>query len=74
MIIKTQKMSEKARSAEEIQIYFLLNKVRYTKEDVDLDEVMGEIIHIMKNRKKIKNKSIFEAKEILNQNKGESNN
>lgn len=74
MIIKTKKMSEKARSAEEIQIYFLLNKVRYTKEDVDLDEVMGEIIHIMKNRKKIKNKSIFEAKEILNQNKGESNN
>ena len=67
-------MREKARSAEEIQIYFLLNKVRYTKEDVDLDEVMGEIIHIMKNRKKIKNKSIFEAKEILNQNKGESNN
>jgi len=64
-------MSEKTRSAEEIQIYFLLNKVRYTKEDVDLDQVMGEIIHIMKNRKKIKNKSIFEAKEILNQNKDE---
>ena len=49
-------MSEKTRSAEEIQIYFLLNKVRYTKEDVDLDQVMGEIIHIMKNRKKIKKK------------------
>ena len=58
-------MSEKERSTEEIQIYFLLNKVRYTKEDVDLDEVMGEIIHIMENRKKIKDKSIYEAKKIL---------
>ena len=58
-------MSEKTRSAEEIEIYFLLNKVRYKKEDVDLDEVMGEIIHIMENRKKIKDKSIYEAKKIL---------
>lgn len=60
-------MSEikKERGTEEILIYALLNEVRYTKEDIDLDEVMGEIIHIMENRKKIKNKSIFEAQEIL---------
>ena len=60
-------MSEikKERGTEEILIYALLNKVRYTKEDIDLDEVMSEIIHVMENRKKIKKKSIFEAQEIL---------
>jgi hypothetical protein len=60
-------MSEikKERGTEEILIYALLNEVRYTKEDIDLDEVMSEIIHVMENRKKIKKKSIFEAQEIL---------
>ena len=60
-------MSEikKERGTEEILIYAILNKVRYTKEDIDLDEVMSEIIHVMENRKKIKKKSIFEAQEIL---------
>ncbi len=60
-------MSEikKERGTEEILIYALLNEVRYTKQDIDLDVIMGEIIHIMENRKKIKKKSIFEAQEIL---------
>ena len=60
-------MSEinKGRGTEEILIYALLTEVRYTKEDVDLDVIMGDIIHIMENRKKIKKKSIFDAREIL---------
>lgn len=60
-------MSEikKGRGTEEILIYALLTEVRYTKQDVDLDVIMGEIIHIMENRKKIKKKSIFDAREIL---------
>ena len=60
-------MSEikKERGTEEILIYALLNEVRYTKQDIDLDVIMGEIIHIMENRKKIKKKSIFEAQEML---------
>lgn len=60
-------MSEikKKRGTEEILIYALLTEVRYTKQDVDLDVIMGEIIHIMENRKKIKKKSIFEAQEVL---------
>ena len=60
-------MSEikKERGTEEILIYALLNEVRYTKQDVDLDVIMGEIIHIMENRNKIKKKSILEAQEIL---------
>ena len=53
-------MSEikKERGTEEILIYALLNEVRYTKQDVDLDVIMGEIIHIMENKKKIKKKII----------------
>lgn len=60
-------MSEikKARGTEEILIYRLLNEIRYTKEDIDLDKIMGEIIHIMENKNKITKKSIFDAKEIL---------
>tara|TARA_B110000459_G_C16471057_1_gene429733 strand:- start:495 stop:701 length:207 start_codon:yes stop_codon:yes gene_type:complete len=60
-------MSEikKERGTEEILIYALLTEVRYTKEDVDLDVIMGDIIHIMENRKKITKKSIFDAREIL---------
>ena len=64
---KKRKMNEikKGRGTEEILIYALLTEVRYTKQDVDLDVIMGEIIHIMENRKKIKKKSIFDAREIL---------
>jgi hypothetical protein len=60
-------MSEikKGRGTEEILIYALLTEVRYTKQDIDLDVIMGEIIHIMENRNKIKKKSIFDAREIL---------
>ena len=60
-------MSEikKERGTEEILIYALLTEVKYTKQDIDLDVIMGKIIHIMENRKKIKKKSIFEAQEIL---------
>ena len=48
------KMSEvkKGRGTEEILIYALLTEVRYTKQDVDLDVIMGKIKHIMENRKK----------------------
>lgn len=53
------------RGTEEILIYRLLNEIRYTKEDIDLDEIMGEIIHIMENKNKITKKSIFDAEEIL---------
>ncbi len=53
------------RGTEEILIYRLLNEIRYTKEDIDLDKIMGEIIHIMENKNKITKKSIFDAKEIL---------
>ena len=66
------KMSEvkKGRGTEEILIYALLTEVRYTKQDVDLDVIMGKIIHIMENRKKIKKKSVFEAQEILKNKDG----
>ena len=65
-------MSEvkKGRGTEEILIYALLTEVRYTKQDVDLDVIMGKIIHIMENRKKIKKKSVFEAQEILKNKDG----
>ena len=53
------------RGTEDILIYRLLNEIRYTKEDIDLDKIMGEIIHIMENKNKITKKSIFDAKEIL---------
>ena len=55
-------MSEKERGTEEILIYALLNEVKYTKQDIDLDVIMGEIIHIMKNRKKIKNKRAIDTR------------
>ena len=68
-------MSEikKARGTEEILIYRLLNEIRYTKEDIDLDEIMGEIIHIMENKNKITKKSIFDSKEILKKIKNKEN-
>tara|TARA_B100000900_G_scaffold139574_1_gene118290 strand:- start:1855 stop:2076 length:222 start_codon:yes stop_codon:yes gene_type:complete len=56
---------QRERGTEEILIYRLLNEIRYTKEDIDLDEIMGEIIHIMENKNKITKKSIFDAREIL---------
>ena len=61
---------KKGRGTEEILIYALLTEVRYTKQDVDLDVIMGKIIHIMENRKKIKKKSVFEAQEILKNKDG----
>tara|TARA_R100000654_G_scaffold2251_4_gene8268 strand:+ start:5025 stop:5234 length:210 start_codon:yes stop_codon:yes gene_type:complete len=68
-------MSEikKARGTEEILIYRLLNEIRYTKEDIDLDEIMSEIIHIIENKNKITKKSIFDSKEILKKIKNKEN-
>ena len=57
---KKLKKKDRKLEKEEVQkklTYALLTEVRYTKQDVDLDVITGEIIHIMK-QKKIKEKYI----------------